>query len=86
MQFITAVRFSGGTSHKHITDVRWLNGETGKAMTVTTANMIKHIEGGNTVHVGGDDKPSTVGVVEGRHLRSYADKEWDNNLTSLPRF
>ncbi|MCU1531626.1 MAG: hypothetical protein JWO49_1197 [Arthrobacter sp.] len=43
-----------------------------------------------TAYVGSGPHKAYVGVVtpEGRspYLRSYADKEWNNNLLSLPHF
>jgi hypothetical protein len=88
MLYITAIRQAGGGGHEHITRVKWLNSETGKADDCTTQAMIEFIEKGNKVQVGGNPKPAYVGVVDGppKYLRTFADKQWNDNLLALPKF
>jgi hypothetical protein len=91
MIYITAIHQSGGAGHEHVTEVRWLDGSDGKSDTASLATMIDFIDvKKNRVQVGGSAGPVNVGVwnaSNGRaYLRTYADKQWDNNLLSLPRY
>jgi len=62
MIYITAIHLDGGTGHEHVTKVRWLNGTTGKAETISRAAMVDFIaKDKNTVQVGGSDGPVPVG-------------------------
>ena len=85
--YITHVRLSPPNSneHEHITHVRWWQpSETGEC---TKSAMVDFINKGNAVFVSGNPDVR-VGVVNGNppYLRTYADKQWTNNLLSLPRF
>lgn len=42
----------------------------------------------NAAQVGGEDGPATVGFVRASppYLRTYADREWNDNLLAQPRF
>ncbi|MGA6164556.1 DUF3892 domain-containing protein [Amycolatopsis magusensis] len=88
---ITSVHLEGGTLHEHIARLRWKNRENGETGESTRSAIVTWIEtkkgtayvseGGHLVHVG------VVTPTHGpKHLRTYADKTWTNNLLSLPRF
>jgi hypothetical protein len=89
---ITHIRLSSWVeSHEHITDVQWLNESVGNTGANSRASMVEWIDvKKGTAYVGSGLHKAYVGVVtpEGRspYLRSYADKEWNNNLLSLPHF
>lgn len=86
MIYITAVR---STTPSRITDVKWLNGDNGRTGQSSTGAMIEWLNKPNTrAQVGGEDAPSWVGVVNADppYLRTFADKEWNDNLLALPRF
>lgn len=87
MLFITAIRLSG-SSAQHITHHKWLNADKGTTGVSPTAEMVKWLRAGNKAQVGGEDGPAYVGLVDGNppYLRTYADKEWNDNLLALPRF
>jgi hypothetical protein len=90
MVFITHIRMSNnGTRHEHITDVKWRDASTRNADQSSIAEMVAWIEnrrgvakvtdGVNTVNVG-------VVNVPPKHLRTFADGRWTDNLLALPRF
>lgn len=85
--YITAVRMSPSTAndHEHISEVRWE--QPGKTDTCTRQAMIDFIDKGNAVYVHGSPD-AQVGVVRATppYLRTHADRNWTNNLLSLPRF
>lgn len=87
---ITAVRMQGGQHHAHITDVAWLNTDTGVKGQSTTATMVEFVsEQNKPVRVGSLNGWVAVGVVrpaDGKpYLRSHADNVWSDNLLELPR-
>lgn len=89
MIYVTAIRPSTATSYKGITHYRWLNSADGKAGTSDRAAMVKYLDEKKTAQVAGEEGPSWLSVheVDGqRYVRSHADKSWNNNLHSLPRF
>lgn len=88
---ITAVRFSGGASHQHISDLLWVQSTGGDSTSSTRRQIIDWLEENTanqaTVGVGADT--AYVGVFgegPGAWLQTYADDQWNNNLLSLPRF
>lgn len=86
---INAVHMAGGTSHEHISGVRWVNPSTGKAGDSTTGDVVLWIEGGGTATVQDSQGSVAVGVVDAkpnRYLRTHADGRWTDNLLALPRF
>ena len=88
---ITHVRLSGGTGHEHITRLWWVNPVSGKTDDNTRATIVSWIEdkdGEAFVQEPGTVR-AEVGVVTpsqgAKHLRTYADGKYNNNLLSLPR-
>ena len=90
MYFLTAIHTEGGETEAHVTNFRWLNSTSGVAGTSSTANMVAWLEKGNSLFVGGPDGKVSVGVVRPAagtpYLRSFANKQWTDNLKALPRF
>jgi hypothetical protein len=89
---ITHIRLSSwAENHEHIIDVRWLNESDGNTGSNSKDSMVEWIDvQKGTAYVGTGPSRAYVGVIrpEGKapYLRSYADKQWNNNLLSLPRF
>jgi hypothetical protein len=89
---ITAIRMSpGGSRHEHITDYRWVSREDSDTGDSSKATMVDWIDNKNGIaYVGSGTHQVRVGVVHpdntDPYLRTYADKEWNNNLLALPRF
>jgi Protein of unknown function (DUF3892) len=91
MVYVTAVHLSGGSSHEHISEVRWVNSDTGVSAKSTTEEMVEWLaQDGNDAQVGGDDGPVDVVVVTPEHgapyLRTEADGDPTDNLLALPTF
>ena len=91
MKFITAIRSGTTAGHEGITHVRWLDSSTERAKTYTTASVAKWLEqsGSNVVKVAGEDSSSFVAVRERnghKYLQTHANKQWNDNLLSLPLF
>lgn len=92
MIYITAVRMSEEhRRHEHITDVRWLDSQSGKEGKSTREEMIDRIDGGEQAHVkdeAGHDVE--VRVVRPKHadpyIRSFRDGVVTDNLLELPHF
>jgi hypothetical protein len=87
---ITAIKMSTtGNSHEHIVDVQWRNDSGGTTQSTREA-IIEFIDRGNSVHVQSGAQQVPVGVVRpssgAAYIRTYADRQWTNNLLSLPRF
>jgi len=89
MIYITHVHMgTAGTGHEHIADVRWKNpntGTTGASSTATMVDFIDNKEGDARVQGPPDARVGTVTATP-KHLRTYADKKWTNNLLDLPRY
>ncbi|MCS6586957.1 DUF3892 domain-containing protein [Curtobacterium flaccumfaciens pv. flaccumfaciens] len=89
---VTHIRLSGSVrDHEHITDVRWISLEDGDTGTSSVATVVAWIEDKNgKAYVGSGANKVSVGVVrpQGRspYLRTYADRQWNNNLLSLDTF
>lgn len=91
MVYITAVHMEGTESHEHIASVRWRNpssGKTGQNSRQEMVDWIKNENGVAKVQGTGGASDVSVGVVEASppYLRTYADRQWTNNLLSLPRY
>lgn len=85
---VTARHMVGGEQHEHIASVRWTNPSNGDTGQSTRASMVTFIEDGNRAVVGEGVQQVEVGVVEAspKYIRTYADKQWTNNLLALPRY
>jgi len=88
---ITHVHLDGGNGHEHITKYQWRDlgdGNTGQSDKPTMVDWIDNRNG--RAYVGNGTDRVAVGVVRPQsgqpYLRTYADKQWTNNLLSLPRF
>jgi hypothetical protein len=90
MVFITHIRMSNsGTSHEHITDVKWRNPEKGSVGENTLAGMVDWIENKKGIAKVTDGAVTVdVGVVNvsPKHIRTFANGRWTDNLLALPRF
>jgi hypothetical protein len=89
--YITGIQLvSGGTRPEHISNVMWLNGDTGKADRCSTARMIQFIDQRNLVQVGGPNGPVAVRVARptngAPYLRTTPDNTTRDNLLELPRY
>ena len=89
---ITHVRFAGTTrDHQHIAAVRWVNREDStKTEDNIVSTIVAWIDKGGKAYSGTGSSEVAVGVVreagQTPYLRTYADKQWNNNLLSLPTF
>ncbi|MEG9250306.1 DUF3892 domain-containing protein [Arthrobacter sp. Soc17.1.1.1] len=89
---ITAIHLEGTPEdHQHITQYRWVNpadNATGTTDKPTFVDWIDVKKG--KAYVGRGNSQVRVGVIKpdngNPYLRTYADKQWNNNLLSLPRF
>jgi len=90
MIYLTEIHLSGGTSHKHVGAVRWRNPQGGKCGSGSVAVIVSWLRENenNRAYVRYGSKDVRVGVVKGDppYLRSYADKTWNDNLLTLPRY
>jgi hypothetical protein len=86
--YIAEIHMSGGTGHQHIASVRWRNPSTGDCGSSTRAVMVEWIEGGGLAYLRYGTTDVKVGVwkADPPYLRTYADKTWNDNLLSLPRY
>lgn len=86
---ITACHMTGGEGHEHIASVRWIDPADSKTGESSRAQMVEFLETrtGRAV-VGEGVQQVEVGVVDAspKHIRTYADKKWTNNLLALPRY
>lgn len=81
----------GGNDHQHIAKVEWFNHDNSKIDVSTVQQMVIFLEGGGNAYVAGANSASIpIGVVKmadgSKHIRTYADGKWTNNLLSLPEF
>lgn len=89
---ITHIRLSGGVrDHQHITNVRWVSREDStETQDNTVSAVVERIDKGGKAYSGTGASEVPVGVVreagQTPYLRTYADKQWNNNLLSLPTF
>lgn len=89
MVYITHIRLgTAGTGHDRITHVKWKEPTDGTIGDNTIAQMVQWIDNENgDARVQGppDVRVGTVNPAP-KHLRTYADDEWTNNLLDLPEF
>jgi hypothetical protein len=86
---IYAVRLAGGSSHQHISNVRWKNPDTDATGQTTRAEMVDWIKNkGGKAYVCGGGHLARVLVVNASppYIRTRADGAWTDNLLALPRF
>ncbi|MFF5372852.1 DUF3892 domain-containing protein [Streptomyces sp. NBC_00481] len=90
---ITAVRLStGGTTHEHITHLRWTSQTSGNTGDSTRAQVVDWIENQagkayTSDRAGHRTEVAVVTPTRGeKYLRTRADGVWTNNLLALPRF
>jgi hypothetical protein len=90
MIYLTEIHMSGGTGHRHVGSVRWRNPSGGKCGSSTVAELVGWLEANddNRAIVRYGSRDVRVGVAKGTppYLRTYADKTWNDNLLSLPRY
>jgi hypothetical protein len=87
--YLTEIRMSGGTGHEHVASVRWRQSTDGKCGSSTVVVMVDWLgRDGNRAYVRYGSRDVRVGVVKGSppYLRTYADKTWNDNLLTLPRY
>ena len=87
MIYATRRHMVGGTGHEHIAELEWRNPNSGEVGTSTRAVLVDWIDKGGDMRVNGYPN-SRVGTVDGtpKHLRSYANRTYDDNLLSLPTY
>lgn len=88
---ITHVRFSGlQKTHEAITEYKWCNRESAETGSNDKPTLVAWVDGNGVAYVGTGANEVKVGVVHPssspEYLRTYADKQWSNNLLSLPTF
>ena len=90
MHYITAVHVDGGDTERHITSVRWLNGESGVSQVSSVEAMVKWLSEGNHAYVGGEHGRAALRFVTPNsgpaYLRSMVNDRWTDNLLRLPRY
>ncbi len=90
MVYITHVRLSaGGTTLKHITDVRWFNPSTQETNSCSRAAMVDFIDNKKGEARVRDRQGEVQVLVVHDHppyLRTAPDNRGTDNLLSLPRF
>lgn len=88
MVYITHIRLSGGTSHEHITDVRWQDTGNNTSGQMTKEQAVGWLRQGNRAFVTDGVRTVEVGVVDANppYIRTHADGKWTDNLLALPRF
>jgi hypothetical protein len=87
--YIYAVHVAGGTSHEHISSVRWKDPDSGQTGQDSRAQMVGWITQGGAAYVcGGGGHMARVGVVNATtpYLRTHADGYWSDNLLALSRY
>jgi hypothetical protein len=88
---IIAIRMSGGTTHQHITDLKWENTSTTSQGESSRQQVVDWLSiEGNQAIVRAPSRTVYVGVVRpaqsSAYLRTYADGVWTDNLLALQRF
>lgn len=83
----------GGERHEHIAEVKWRNVRTQDTGRSSRAEMVGWLERSTTNKAIVGDYPTDyvyVGVVHPKnsdpYIRTYANKEWTDNLLSLPEY
>jgi len=86
---ITAVHFEGGTSHEHISALRWRNPASGAQGTMTAAYAVEWLKiHGNRAYAADGATVAEVAVVDATtpHLRTFDSDGWTDRLLELPSF
>lgn len=89
---ITHVNIEGFTEdHQHIASYKWINEADNRVGTSNKPAMVEWIDvKKGRAYVGTGSSEVEVGVVRPEnaapYLRTYADRQWNNNLLALPRF
>jgi hypothetical protein len=88
---ITHVRYGGSQkTHESITHYKWRGRENGEVSSSDKVTLVAWVDNKGIAYVGSGAQQVRVGVVRptgsAAYLRTYADKEWSNNLLSLPTF
>ncbi|SKB72246.1 Protein of unknown function [Arthrobacter sp. 31Cvi3.1E] len=89
---ITHVRIEGfPEDHQHITSYKWINEADNGTGTSNKPTMVEWIDvKKGRAYVGTGPSKVEVGVVRPEnaapYLRTYTDRQWNNNLLALPRF
>lgn len=89
MVFFIGIHTEGGTSHEHITQVKWFDRSDNKTAVSDAEPMIAWIESGGVAKVTDGITTVDVGIVNGekrKYMRTHANNKWTDNLLSLPRF
>lgn len=86
--YVTAITPSSASRHEHIAGVRWLDSTNSTSKTMSTAQTVEWLQGGNRMYVAGDNGAAEVRVVEANppYIRTVADNSYTDNLLHLPRF
>jgi hypothetical protein len=82
---------SGGTTHEHISNLKWKNTTTASEGQSTRQQIVDWLDiQGNQAVVQGKTTSVFVGVIrpqsEEPYVRTYADGVWTDNLLALPRY
>ncbi len=88
---ITHVRFEGlQKTHETITHFKWRGREKVESGSNDKPSLVAWIDDKGIAYVGTGASEVRVGTVHPNsspaYLRTYADKQWSNNLLSLPTF
>lgn len=86
---ITHIHLASGSSHEHISDVKWRNPDTGDTGQSSRQEMVNWLRKPDTrAYVTDGTRTVDVGIVEAHppYIRTYADRVWTDNLLALPRF
>lgn len=88
---ITHVRFSGlQKTHETIIYYEWRSREESGVGTIDKPALVAWIDNKGIAYVGSGAQQVRVGSVHPNsspaYVRTYADKQWSNNLLSLPTF
>jgi hypothetical protein len=90
MVFITHVHMSpSGQRHEHIVEIKWRNPDDGSTGASAAPEVVSWIENKNgNAKVTDGRRTVEVGVVDvkPKHLRTYTDGVWTDNLLALPRY
>lgn len=89
---ITAIRIEGSGGGEHISSLQWRNIQTGVTgqstrqavvdwLEESKANQAVVVNNGNRVYVG-VRRPKNAP----KYLSTYANGQWNDNLSALPRF
>lgn len=89
MVYITQIHLSGGTRHEHISEVCWLNPDTGaedRSSRETMVDWISNKKGVAKVKSHPTDVDVIVVAAHPPYLRTVANGWETDNLLSLPRY